>query len=142
MFIEHLETDKHELEIQNQELRTPGSAPTTGSTSTSTGQDRVNALEQELAAVRDQLQQVQKELQNAQKTQGKAIGGPVLSKSRSLEVSFHDVLLRTPAPFDCSRDPVTCPNLPKTYRKSRGISRMPWNVKMIFVSSSNLLKRK
>jgi len=84
--METLETEKHELE-----LKSSGGAG--GSNSAPHGQDRINALEQELAQSKDQLAQAQRELINLQSQLRSANkdpvpqAGPVLSKSRSLEVS-------------------------------------------------------
>lgn len=88
--MEQLETEKHELELQNQEFRNGSSSNV--STNVGKGQDKISLLEQELNQCRDQLSQAQREVQKLQaqiRTGGKDISssGPVLSKSRSLEVS-------------------------------------------------------
>ena len=90
---EQLENDKHDLEIQIQDLgSTSAAAPAAKPpSSSSAGLDRVHKLEQELVVARDQLQQTQKELQSLQalaksKNSAAKDAGPVLSKSRSLEV--------------------------------------------------------
>ncbi|XP_059351454.1 trichohyalin-like isoform X3 [Daphnia carinata] len=87
--MEQMETDKHELELQNQELRN-GSNPAATSSVPGKGQDRISQLEQELNQTRDQLVQSQREVQKLQsqiRAGGKdaPLSGPVLSKSRSLE---------------------------------------------------------
>ena len=87
---EQLETEKHDLEAQNQDLRAGHSVD--AGLNPSQGQDRIKALEQELAQSRDQLAQAQRELMNLQSQLRSANkdplpqAGPVLSKSRSLEV--------------------------------------------------------
>ncbi len=89
--MEQLETEKHELETQNQEIRN-GSSSVAGATP-GKGLDRITQLEQELNQTRDQLVQSQREVQKLQ-SQIRAASkdvtstGPVLSKSRSLEVKF------------------------------------------------------
>jgi chromosome segregation ATPase len=88
--MEQLETDKHELEIQNQEFRN-NSAPSTAAPTPGKGPDRISQLEQELNQTREQLAQSQREVQKLQsqiRTGSKDVlaSGPVLSKSRSLEV--------------------------------------------------------
>lgn len=90
--MEQLETDKHELELQNQEFRNSGN-PSATSSIPGKGQDRVSQLEQELNQIREQLAQSQREVQKLQsqiRAGGKdaPFSGPVLSKSRSLEVSL------------------------------------------------------
>ncbi|XP_046633192.1 trichohyalin-like isoform X2 [Daphnia pulicaria] len=87
--MEQLETDKHELEIQNQEFRN-NSAPSTAAPTPGKGPDRISQLEQELNQTREQLAQSQREVQKLQsqiRTGSKDVlaSGPVLSKSRSLE---------------------------------------------------------
>lgn len=90
--MEQLETDKHQLELQNQELRN-GSNPSVTSSIPSKGQDQISQLEQELNQTREQLAQSQREVQKLQsqiRAGGKdaPLSGPVLSKSRSLEVQL------------------------------------------------------
>ncbi len=88
--MEQLETDKHELEIQNQEFRN-NSAPPTAVPTPGKGPDRISQLEQELNQTREQLAQSQREVQKLQSqirsgSKDVLASGPVLSKSRSLEV--------------------------------------------------------
>nr|CAH0112438.1 unnamed protein product [Daphnia galeata] len=88
--MEQLETDKHELELQNQEFRN-NSSPSIAGPTTAKGQDRISQLEQELNQTREQLALSQREVQKLQsqiRTGSKdvsSLSGPVLSKSRSLE---------------------------------------------------------
>ncbi len=90
--MEQLETDKHELELQNQEFRN-NSSPSIAGPTTAKGQDRISQLEQELNQTREQLALSQREVQKLQsqiRTGSKdvsSLSGPVLSKSRSLEVT-------------------------------------------------------
>lgn len=86
--MEQLEAEKHELETQNQEIRNSGSTGA-GAIPGGKGQDRIVQLEQELTQTRDQLVQSQREVQKLQsQIRNKEVSstGPVLSKSRSLEV--------------------------------------------------------
>lgn len=98
--MEQLENDKHELELQNQEFRNGNTA---GLSTSSKGQDRIAQLEQELSQIREQYVQSQREIQKLQtqiRVGNKDISpaaGPVLSKSRSLEVLFSFLFL-----FGCS----------------------------------------
>lgn len=89
--MEQLETEKHELETQNQEIRN-GSSTSAGVTP-GKGLDRITQLEQELNQTRDQLVQSQREVQKLQSqiragSKDVTSTGPVLSKSRSLEVKI------------------------------------------------------
>lgn len=94
--MEQLENEKHELESQNQEFRNGTS--TTGAATVGKTQDRIPQLEQELNQLRDQLVQSQREVQKLQSqirvsgNKDVAPTGPVLSKSRSLEVSIETTI--------------------------------------------------
>lgn len=95
--MEQLENDKHELEVQNQEFRNGNSSA--GVLSNTKGQDRIAQLELELSQIREQYVQSQREVQKLQ-TQIRVgnkdmspAAGPVLSKSRSLEVCPHSIHL-------------------------------------------------
>lgn len=88
--MEQLETEKHDLEVQNENLRSGN--PTAGKAgagpSHQQGLDRIAQLEQELSQAKDQLAQAQREVQKLQtqiSRNSAAPSGPVLSKSRSLE---------------------------------------------------------
>ena len=149
--MEQLETDKHELEIQNQEFRN-NSAPSTVGPTPGRGQDRISQLEQELNHTREQLAQSQREVQKLQSqirigSKDVLSSGPVLSKSRSLEVT---VWLKNEyvqsdkfAIQFCYRGQVVlrrnqqriCPN----YKE---IFKIRLKEKQIFANNSNLLKKR
>ena len=88
--MEQLETDKHQLEVRNQELLSGN--PTAGKAGAGQGLDRIAQLEQELSQAKEQLAQAQREVQKLQtqisRNSSSAPSGPVLSKSRSLEVKL------------------------------------------------------
>lgn len=81
------------LEVEKQDLESKLPNGVGGANATGHGQDRIKALEKELAQSRDQLAQAQRESINLQSQLRSANkdpvshAGPVLSKSRSLEVS-------------------------------------------------------
>lgn len=92
--MEQMEAEKLELERQNQELKNEGSPASSGAQNQ--GQNsKIVQLEQELNQSRDQVAQAQREIQKLQtqiRTDSKeshSQAGPVLSKSRSLEVIFN-----------------------------------------------------
>lgn len=91
--IEQLETEKHQLDVENQELRSNAPSSTKGASgqNQSGQQDRITQLEHELSQAREQLLQAQREVQKLQTQINRgttASSGPVLSKSRSLEVKL------------------------------------------------------
>lgn len=89
--VEHLESDKRELESKL-------SQPASGDAPAANQSDQVRKLELELSNVRDQLARSQQEVQKIQSQPrlNKELppAGPVLSKSRSLEVQQRGVLLK------------------------------------------------
>ena len=95
--MEQIEAEKHELERQNQEFKNDG--PAAGSGDKNQGHNsKILQLEQELNQSRDQVAQAQREIQKLQtqiRTDSKeshSQSGPVLSKSRSLEVIINSTI--------------------------------------------------
>lgn len=91
--IEQLEADKHELEVLTSGGNSSSSGKPVGSgPSSSAGKDqhRITQLEQELSQIKEQLLQSQREVQKLQTqiSRNSTASGPVLSKSRSLEVGL------------------------------------------------------
>ena len=146
--MEQLEAEKHELETQNQEIRNSGSTGA-GAIPGGKGQDRIVQLEQELTQTRDQLVQSQREVQKLQsQIRNKEVSstGPVLSKSRSLEVRnfppFHFCVLSSAFLNGREQVPATRWKLTKMWLSSNEIFRIVLKEKLIFVNSWNSQKKK
>lgn len=145
--MEQLESEKHELDSQVQEFR--NSNPSATASSAAKGQDRISQLEQELSQTRDQLVQSQREVQKLQsqiRVGGKDVSttGPVLSKSRSLEVNsmIYTFRLNVKTSQSDRERVLVYPSPMKMSLNYNETFKTPLKGKQIFANNSNSQKKR